>query len=127
VLALLKPRAKRLNEFIDQLAPFFADPDAFDQEGVRKHLSGPGAAEHVRALGHTFAAVATWDETTLERDLRALAESRGVKAAMLIHATRLAMTGRMVSPGLFEMLVLLGQDRVLRRLDRFVVALEPGS
>ena len=50
VLTLLKPRAKRLNEFVDQLAPFFADPATFDQDGVRKHLSAPGAAGHVRAL-----------------------------------------------------------------------------
>jgi glutamyl-tRNA synthetase len=127
VLALLKPRAKRLNEFIDQLGPFFVDPVAFDPEGVRKHLSGPGAADHVRALRDTFASSADWDEARLERELRALAESRGVKAGILIHAARLAVTGRMVSPGLFEMLVLLGRDRVLGRLDRFVVVLEQGS
>ena len=61
-----------------------------------------------------------FDELTLERELRALADARGVKAGTLIHATRLAMTGRMVSPGLFEMLALLGRDRVVARLDRFV-------
>jgi glutamyl-tRNA synthetase len=123
VLALLKPRAKRLNEFIDQLAPFFVDPAAFDQDGVRKHLSGADAPDHVRALRAAFDATAVWDEPTLERELRALAEARGLKAGTLIHATRLAMTGRMVSPGLFEMLVLLGRDRVLARLDRFVASL----
>jgi glutamyl-tRNA synthetase len=127
VLALLKPRAKRLNEFIDQLAPFFVDPAAFDQEGVRKHLSGADAPDHVRALRAAFDATAVWDEPTLERELRALAEARGLKAGTLIHATRLAMTGRMVSPGLFEMLVLLGRDRVLARLDRFVASLGAGA
>ena len=39
-----------------------------------------------------------------------------MKAGLLIHATRIAMTGRMISPGLFAMLVLLGRDRVLTRL-----------
>ena len=57
------------------------------------------------------------DEATLETGLRELAEARGVKAATLIHGTRLAMTGRMVSPGLFEMLVLLGRERVVARLE----------
>ena len=61
---------------------------------------------------------AAFDEATLEQTLRQLAETRGVKAGTLIHATRIAMTGRMVSPGLFEMLVLLGRERVLARLDR---------
>jgi glutamyl-tRNA synthetase len=127
VLALLKPRAKKLNEFIDQLAPFFVDPVDFDADGVRKHLSGADAPAHVRALREAFAATAVWDEPTLERELRALAEARGLKAGTLIHATRLAMTGRMVSPGLFEMLVLLGRDRVLARLDRFVASLGAGA
>lgn len=123
VLALLKPRAKRLNEFIDQLGPFFVDPMTFDEDGVRKHLSGHDAPDHVRALHDTYASVVDWNAATLERELRQLAETRGVKAGMLIHAARLATTGRMVSPGLFEMLVLIGQVTVLRRLDRFVAAL----
>ena len=63
---------------------------------------------------------ATFDEATLDHALRQLAEERGVKAGALIHATRIAMTGRMVSPGLFEMLVLLGRERVLARLDRLI-------
>ncbi|HTM29896.1 MAG TPA: glutamate--tRNA ligase [Vicinamibacterales bacterium] len=126
VLGLLKPRAKRLNEFIEQLAPFFVDPASYDEGGVGKHLGAPDAPAHVRALRDAYAAVAVWDEATLERELRTLAEARGIKAGMLIHGTRLAMTGRMVSPGLFEMLVLLGRDRVLARLDRFITALGAG-
>ena len=127
VLTLLKPRAKRLNEFVDQLAPFFADPATFDQDGVRKYLSAPDAGGHVRALAEAFAAAAAWDAPTLERDLRALADARGIKPGMLIHAARLAVTGRMVSPGLFEMLVLLGRNRVLARLERFVRTLDAGA
>ena len=126
VLGLLKPRAKRLDEFVDQLAPFFVDPASYDADAVKKHLSAPDAAAHVVALRDAYATVAVWDEASLERELRGLAEARGVKAGMLIHATRLAMTGRMVSPGLFEMLVVLGRDRVLARLDRFVAALGGG-
>jgi glutamyl-tRNA synthetase len=125
VLSLLRPRAKRLNEFIDQLAPFFVGPTEYDAEGVKKHLSAEGIASHVQALRDAFAAADPFDEATLERDLRALAESRGLKAGTLIHATRLAMTGRMVSPGLFEMLVLLGRARVVERLDRLLPTLTP--
>ena len=64
-----------------------------------------------------------FDEATLEKSLRALAEARGLKAGALIHGTRLAMTGRMVSPGLFEMLVLLGRERVVARLDALTTKL----
>ena len=62
----------------------------------------------------------TFTEAALEQTLRSVAETRGLKAGALIHATRLALTGRTVSPGLFEMLRLLGRDEALARLDRLI-------
>ena len=123
VLALLRPRCKRLTEYRDQLAPFFVDPTEYDAEGVRKHLSAPEMPAHLTALRDAYATVSPFDEATLEQALRALAEARGLKAASLIHGTRLAVTGRMVSPGLFEMLVLLGRERVVARLDALITNL----
>ena len=116
VLTLLKPRVKKLTDYIEALRPFLEAPSVYDPDAVRKQLSAPGTREHLTALRTAFAA-APFDETSLEQTLRQLAEQRGVKAGTLIHGTRIAMTGRMVSPGLFEMLVLLGRDRVLPRLD----------
>jgi glutamyl-tRNA synthetase len=122
ILNLLRPRCKRLTEFHEQLRPFFEDPASYDQDGVKKHLSAPGTSDLIRALGKTFEH-SEWNEAALEKDLRQLAESRTVKAAVLIHGTRLALTGRMVSPGLFEMMVLIGRESVLRRLDRLAKSL----
>ena len=119
VLALLKPRAKKLTECVEGLRPFLADPQEYDADAVRKHLSAPGISEHVGALREIFSD-ATFDEVTLEQRLRQLAEQRGIKAGALIHATRIAMTGRMVSPGLFEMLALLGRERVIARLNKLI-------
>jgi glutamyl-tRNA synthetase len=127
VLGLLKPRARRLNEFVDQLAPFFVDPVDYDEEGVKKHLSAPEMAGHVQALRDSYAKVERFTAPMLERNLRALAESRGLKAGALIHATRLALTGRMVSPGLFEMLELVGREPALARMDRLVAHLQGGA
>ncbi len=120
VLALLRPRCKKLTDFPGQLAPFFVDPAEYDADGVKKHLSTPEARGHLEALRQAYGEMADWTEAALERRLRELAEARGAKAATLIHGTRLAMTGRMVSPGLFEMLTILGRETVLRRLDRLV-------
>jgi glutamyl-tRNA synthetase len=122
VLQLLRPRCKKLTDFPDQLRPFFEDPAEYDPEAVRKQLSLAGTKDHLSALRETFA-VTDWSETALEKALRELADARTVKAGMLIQGTRIAMTGRMVSPGLFEMLVVLGRDTVLRRLDRLVETL----
>jgi glutamyl-tRNA synthetase len=123
VLALLRPRCKKLTDFPGQLEPFFVDPTEYDAEGVKKHLAAPGMADHLAALRDAFAAISEWTEAVLEKCLRDLADARGAKAGPLIHGTRLAMTGRMVSPGLFEMLVLLGRDRVTARLARLVATL----
>jgi glutamyl/glutaminyl-tRNA synthetase len=116
ILALLRPRCKKLTDYPEQLRPFFADPDTYDAEGVKKHLSAPGSKAHLLALKDVFAQ-SEWNEASLEKDLRKLADDRTVKAGVLIHGTRIAMTGRMVSPGLFEMLVLLGRETVSRRLE----------
>jgi glutamyl-tRNA synthetase len=122
ILALLRPRCKKLTDFADQLRPFFADPAAYDPDGVKKHLATPGSKEHIVALKDVVEK-ADWEPAALEKALRDLAEARTVKAAMLIHGTRLALTGRMVSPGLFEMMALIGRESVLRRLDRLANSL----
>ena len=123
VLALLRPRCKKVTDFADHITPFFVDPTSYDADGVKKHLSAEGMPGHVQALRDAYASVSPFDEVTLEQTLRALAGARGLKAAALIHGTRLAMTGRMVSPGLFEMLVLLGRARVVARLDSLIACL----
>jgi len=117
ILTLLRPRCKKLTEFQDQLRPFFEDPASYDPEGVKKHLSAPGTADHLRALMKVYEQ-SEWNEAALEKDLRQLADARTVKPALLIHGTRLALTGRMVSPGLFEMIMLVGRETVLRRLEK---------
>jgi glutamyl-tRNA synthetase len=61
--------------------------------------------------------VEPFDETSIEAALRNVAAARGVKAGPLIHATRVAVTGRTTSPGLFEVLALLGRERTLARLQ----------
>jgi glutamyl-tRNA synthetase len=58
-----------------------------------------------------------FDEPHVEAAVRGSAAERGIKAGVLIHAARVAVTGRTTSPGLFEVLVLLGRDRVVQRLD----------
>jgi len=122
ILALLRPRCKRLTDFADQLRPFFEDPQSYDPDGVKKFLSTPGTAEHLRALRAVYAQ-AEWNEAAIEHDLRQLADARTLKPAVLIHGTRLALTGRMASPGLFEMVVLVGREAVMRRVERLAATL----
>ena len=116
VLELLKPRAKRLDDFVAQGRFFFADTIEYDAAAVEKHLRAPAMDGHLAALDLAFAPLETFAPASLETVLRGTAEARGVKAASLIHAVRVAVTGKTVSPGLFEVLALLGRDRVHARL-----------
>jgi len=85
---------------------------------VKKHLGVPGTRAHLEALAGALAGLPSFDAGPLEAALRELAEARGLKAGTLIHATRVAVTGRAQSPGLFDVLELVGRERTLARLAR---------
>jgi glutamyl-tRNA synthetase len=114
---LVKPRARKLPDIVTQLKPFICEAIDRDPVAVAKHLSSPDVAAHLAAWRERLASLQPFEPAALEIALRALAEQRGIKAGVLIHATRVAVTGQAVSPGLFEVLALVGRDRVLRRLD----------
>jgi glutamyl-tRNA synthetase len=118
VLELLRPRVRRMGQLVDDARPFLDEHVTFDDAAVTKHLSPSGTRAHLRELSGALARVAPFEPAALEAALRHTAEARGVKAAALIHATRVSVTGRAASPGLFEVLELLGSDRVRDRLDR---------
>ena len=115
VLELLKPRAKRLGDFAELGRFFFRDTIEYDEAAVEKHLRAPGMDEHLLALDESFAKLEAFDAMSTEAVLRATAEARGVKAAALIHAVRVVLTGKTVSPGLFDVLALLGRARAHSR------------
>ncbi|HET9371191.1 MAG TPA: glutamate--tRNA ligase [Vicinamibacterales bacterium] len=116
---LVKPRAKKLADVVPQLTPFVKDEITRDPAAVAKHLSAAGIDEHLAAWRDRLAAVRPFDAASLEAALRDVAEARGIKAGTLIHATRVAITGQAVSPGVFEVIELMGRERVLDRLSAF--------
>ena len=120
LIDLLRPRAKRLTDFVDLARPFLVDTVEYDPEAVQKHLSASDLGGHIAALAATLRSLVPFDEPHVEAAVRGSAAERGVKAGFLIHATRVAATGRTVSPGLFEVLVLLGRERTVERLERLV-------
>jgi glutamyl-tRNA synthetase len=115
VLALLVPRAKRLSDFAAQSAYFFREPQ-YDAAAVEKHLRADGMASHLSTLADAFSTLPDFDAVSTEAVLRQVADALGLKAGTLIHAVRVAVTGTTVSPGLFEVVALVGRARVLQRL-----------
>jgi glutamyl-tRNA synthetase len=116
VLELLRPRAKRLDDFAAQARFLLVDRPEYDAAAVTKHLRIAGTAEHLAAIDAALMSLESFDSVATEAALRSVADARGVKAASLIHAIRVAVTGKAVSPGLFDVLSLLGRTRVHERL-----------
>ena len=114
---LLKSRARTIDDLADQAVPFAADDLEYEDKAIAKHWAKDPAVACERLQGlATLWADADWTEEKLEHSLRGLAEKLGIGAGKLIHPLRVALTGRMSSPGIFEVLLLLGRDRSLHRI-----------
>lgn len=124
-IELNKGRGRTLAEIAAQLHPYLAGDDSieYEAEAAKKHLKGEDLAARLTELHDALAATEPFDVTTSEQALRALAEARGVSAAKLIHPLRLALTGRGASPPIFDVAVVLGKERSLRRLRRLIATL----
>jgi glutamyl-tRNA synthetase len=116
LLELLRPRCRRLTEFPEAARYFLEEPAGYDEAAAAKHFATAGMRGHLEALAAALEAAPDFTAAALEPAVRGLAEARGVKGAALIHATRLALTGRGASPGLFEVMELLGRDTCVARL-----------
>jgi len=97
---------------------YFNEDFEIDSAAVDKTLRKPFALENLRALRSAFAALEKWDAQSLEITLKVLAGVRNVKTGDLIHPARVAATGRSAGPGLYQLLEVLGKEKVLPRIDR---------
>ena len=117
LIEVLRPRVRRLTDLVEKSRTYLIDTIDLDPEAVAQHLSAPDVTGHLAALREALARVDVFAAQPLEAALRALATERGVKAGALIHPARVAVTGQSASPGIFDVLALLGRDRTLARLD----------
>ena len=124
LLDLLRVRARTVDDIVRQAGPYFRDEISYDADAVAKNWKDAVATSDVlRATRDRLATVADWQPTVLEAELRALAEQRGIGGGKLFQPLRVALTGLGVSPGIFDVLVALGRERSLRRLDAAVATL----
>jgi len=117
-IELMQERVKTVNEFVESGKFFFIDPDQYDPDAVKKHFTNEGVGDHLTQLIQRLSGLKKWNEERIEFEIRGLAEELGVGAGKIIHPARVALTGASVSPGLFEMMALLGCDTVEKRLNR---------
>jgi glutamyl-tRNA synthetase len=120
LIDLYKPRVHTLKEMAEQMAVYFAGDVDYEPDAVKKHVKDDDLGERMRALRGTLSRTEPFDVTTTEQALRALATERGLSAGKLIHPLRLALTGKAASPPIFDVAVVLGKEKTLARLDRFI-------
>src|ERR1700720_4109673 len=113
---LLRPRIRLLPDFSSWSRAFFSDEFPLDQAAKDKFWKDPKVPELLAKLADALAALPDWNHDACDHASRAVAEAAGVKAGLLINATRVAIVGQSVAPPLFDTMVVLGKDRVVRRL-----------
>lgn len=114
---LIRPRAKTLKEACVALEFLFARELAFDDKAKEKFLLDPEKASYLAPLRACVADVDPWSGAALESVVKAWAERDDIGLGKIAQPARVALTGQKVSPGLFEVMELLGKERSLARLD----------
>ncbi len=134
---LIRPRTRLLGDFTGWARAFFTDDFEYDAEAREKFWKDerlPAGADSSRRLGlpallaklaDALAALPEWNHDACDAALRGIAAAEGVKAGLLINATRVAIVGRAVAPPLFETMAVLGQRRVVARLRRALPHISP--
>ena len=115
---LIRPRTRLLGDFTTWARAFFSDDFEYEPAAREKFWKDGRLRDMLEKLAAALGAAPEWDHDSCDRALRELAAAEGVKAGLLINATRVALVGRAVAPPLFETMVVLGRDRVLDRLRR---------
>jgi glutamyl-tRNA synthetase len=117
VVDTIRTRFSTLLDFPTKGRAYFSDDFPMDPKSLEK-LDAPGARDLLHELAECLASVPEFNEASVEAELRKVAEERGVKAGVLINASRAALTGQPVGPSAFAVFACLGRERVLERLRK---------
>ncbi len=117
LVILFRERARTLAEMATAATPYVKDELAFDQAAVKKLLT-PAIVPALTKLTDRLAGVSDFSQAELEKVFKHLVEEEGMKMGQLAQPVRVALTGGTASPGLFDVMVLLGRERTLARLKK---------
>lgn len=121
-----KDRMRVLDDIVKQYAFFFCEIPEYDEAAVEKHLSQDGVEKTLAQLAERLGQADPFNVENCEHITRTLQAEAGLETKQLIHPTRVAITGKSVSPPLFDVMAVLGKDRVLKRLEHTLKHCLPG-
>ena len=119
VIALLKTRSRTLVEFAESAGYFFTDEINYNEDDIKKWVN-PEVKEFLEGLLAFVSGSETMQEKDLEEYLRKECTEKNIKLVKIAQPVRIALTGQTVSPGLFEIMMLIGRESVVKRLKRLI-------
>ena len=119
VVKTLQERSKTLAEMADMAEFYFRDDFPVDEKAEKKHLT-PAIKEPMEIFLGRLESVAEVDEKSLEEMFKEIVAQKNIKLGVIAQAVRVALTGKSVSPGIYEVMSILGKEEVLKRLARAI-------
>lgn len=117
---LVRTRAFTLVELAEMLMPFYQTDFSYEPSALEKFRKDPESARVLAEFVPVLASLNSWNHQALEAALRDFTQQRSIKAGMVIHPIRLALTGKTGGPGLFEVVEVMGKEGTIARLNRFL-------
>jgi len=119
VIKLFQARLTVLNEFVDWADFFFVKDVAIDPAAKEKYLS-KDLSKEFKLFIDKLEKLENFDITSTESCFREMIKDLGIEAKVLIHPIRVALTGKTIGPGLFEVIYYLGKQRTKERLSKWI-------
>jgi glutamyl-tRNA synthetase len=126
VIKTLNIRSKTLKNMAEDALFYFAEDVSYDEKAAKKFLK-PAALEPIQLLIAELESLDQFDEAKLENAFKRVMEKTGLKLGKIAQPVRVALTGRTASPGIFEIIEIIGKKRVINRLKKALSFIEKSA
>ncbi len=123
VIADLQPRVKTLVELANMADFYFADEVHYEEQAAQKFLTSE-ISEHLKAMVIGISTVQEFNKERIEEFLKSFIEKHNIKFKVIAQPLRVALTGKTVSPGIDEVMVTFGKDRVIKKINNAIAYIE---
>ena len=120
VVDAVREKVKLLSEIADASGYFFKDVEEYDPKGVKKRFMKDNVIELLTKGMEALENTSDFSVESVEKAYRDLIEELGIKGGDIIHPTRLALSGRTVGPGLFDIISILGKEECIKRMKKAI-------
>ena len=123
VIETLQPRSKTLKDMAEAALFYYLSDINYDEKAAKKFLK-TAALEPLKVLTEKLESLENYTHSDLEAVFKAVMDQTGLKLGKIAQPVRVALTGRTASPGIFEIIAILGKERVIPRLKKAIHFIE---